>query len=498
MSFRSLSKHGSTAYCARLKLLIAMIATTSALALSFWSGPVVAQVGGGGVGGGGVGGGGAGGVGGIGGVGNNNNLGFNQFRVVGGVSIRPDGVLQAATIEEQNQALADLRARMIGPQGELKQPANRRLISLKTLKKIVLSSIAEKKPLPEEVLFLGGLTRIENVFVYPERQDIVLSGPAEPWQIGSNGAVVGSKSGRPVLYLDDLLCAFRTVLDARKTGISVSIEPTKEGVVRLNQLLKRSGPSVSLNPKALEPAMVAAFGPQQIKLDGLPPDSHMARVILAADFRMKLYGMNLAQAPVAGLPSYLEMASKQANLSHLQSRWWMACDYSAIEHSQDRMAWKISGPGIKTLTEAEQISADGSYKQTGKMDQQAKKWAELFTKKLDELATKDTVFGDLRNVMDMCIVAALIESQELQALSHCDLSGFMGETANVELTKFEVPKSIDPQCSFLQTVKGWIVTASGGVMVDSWETVSHLKANDAVASALDSGAKWEKADRIWQ
>ena len=132
------------------------------------------------------------------------------------------------------------------------------------------------------------------------------------------------------------------------------------------------------------------------------------------------------------------------------------------------------------------------------MDQQAKKWADLFTKKLDELATKDTVFGDLRNVMDMCIVAALIESQELQALSHCDLSGLMGETANVELTKFEVPKSIDPQCSFLQTVKGWIVTASGGVMVDSWETVSHLKANNAVADALESGATWKKDDRIWQ
>ena len=492
MCFRSLSMHGSTAYCARLKLSMAMIAVSAALSLSFWSAPVLGQVGGGGVGGGGVGGGG------IGGGGNNNNGNFNLNRVVGGVSIRPDGVLQTATAEEQNTALADLRSRLIGPQGELKHPTDRRLVSLKNLKKIVLSSIAENKPLPEEVLFLGGLTRIENIFVYPERQDIVLSGPAEPWKIGTNGTVVGGKSGRPVLYFDDLLCAFKTVLDARKTGISVSIEPTKEGVVRLEQLLKQSGKSVSANPRVLEPAMVEAFGPQQIKLDGLPADSHMARVILAADFRMKLYGMNLAKAPVAGLPSYLEMVSQQANLTQLQSRWWMACDYSAIEHSQDRMAWKISGPGIKTLTEAEQVSADGSFKQSGKMDRLAKKWADLFTKKLDELATKDTVFGDLRNVMDMCIVAALIESQELQSLSHCDLSGLMGESGKVELAKFEVPTAIDPQCSFIKTVQGWVVTASGGVMVDSWETVSHLKANDAVAGALELGATWKKDDRIWQ
>ena len=479
MVFRSLSKHGSMAYCARLKLSIGLIVAAGTLG---FCAHVSAQGGNGNNGGG-----------------NNNNNGFGfTTRVVGGVTIRPDGVLQAATEQEQTQALADLRARLVGPKGELNQATDRRLISLKNLKKVVLASIEQNQPLPEEVLYLGGLTRVENVFVYPEREDIVLSGPAEPWKIGVNGTVVGAKSGRPVLYLDDLLCAFRTVQDARKSGISVSIEPTKEGVMKLEQLLKRSLQSYSNNPKALEPKMVEAFGPQQIKLDGLPADSHMARVILAADYRMKLYGMNLAKAPVAGLPSYIEMVSQQSNVGQLQSRWWMACDYSAIEHSKDRMAWKISGQGIKTLTEEEQVAADGSFKQSGKADRVAKKWADLFTKKLDELATKDTVFGDLRNVMDMCIVAALIESQDLQSLSHCDLTGLMGKTANIELAKFEVPASIDPQCSFIQTVQGWVVSASGGVMVDSWQIVSQLKANDAVASALSSGATWNKADSVWQ
>ncbi len=488
MRFRSLSMHGSLAYCARLKLSIRMVLAIGAITFNPWM--VQAQIGGG-AGGGGVGGVGGGG---IGGIGNNNAI----FRVVGGVSIRPDGVLQSASQDEQNLALADLRARMIGPQGELNQPANRRLISLRNLQKVVLASVEQNQPLSEEVLFLGGMTRIENILVYPERQDIVLAGPSEPWKVGADGSVVGAKSGRPVLNLDDLLCAFRTVFSARKTGISVSIEPTEEGTMKLERLLKQAGRMANSNPKLLEPSLIAAFGPQQIKLDGVPADSHMARVILAADYKMKLYGMNLAKAPVANLPSYLEMVSQQGNLTQLQSRWWMACDYSAIEHSKDRMAWKITGPGIKTLTEREQVSVDGSFKQTGKADPVAKKWADLFTKKIDELATKDTVFGDLRNVMDMCIVAALIESQDLQALSRCDLSSLMGDSAKVALAKFQVPSAIDPQCSFIQTVKGWVVTASGGVMVDSWEIASHVKANDAVAGALESGTTWVHADRIWQ
>jgi hypothetical protein len=244
--------------------------------------------------------------------------------------------------------------------------------------------------------------------------------------------------------------------------------------------------------------MKEAFGPQQIKLEGLAADSHMARVILAADYRMKLYGMNLAKAPVQGLPSYIEMISNQSAVSQLQSRWWMACDYSAIEHSADRKAWKITGPGIKTLTEQEQIAADGTYKQTGKADKQAKRWAENFTKKMDELAVADPVFGELRNVMDLCLVAAIIESQDLQSLANCDLAAIVGDSSRIELPKCDVAKSLDPQCSFIQTVQGWVVTASGGVLVDSWQTASVTKVNDSVAAGMDAASNWTNEDRVWQ
>ncbi|MEQ1824795.1 MAG: DUF1598 domain-containing protein [Pirellula sp.] len=473
MRLRSLSLHGSALDCARRKLSICMMAIVAILSFGAVS-TVCGQAGGGGVGGIGV------------------------IRVVGGVSITPDGVLRNASIEDHTQALNEMRSKLIGAQGELAQPTNTRLISLKTLQKVILQSIEQKKPLPEEVLYLGGLTRVENIFVYPERQDIVLSGPAEPWKVGENGSIVGAKSGRPVVYLEDLLGALATVHRARTEGISVSIEPTPEGVRKLEQLLKQVRLNANMNPKSFEPAMTQAFGPQQVKLTGLSPDSHMAQVILAADYRMKLYGMNLAKAPVKGLPSYIEMISNQSGTSQLQSRWWMECDYSAIEHSADRLAWRISGPGIKTSTEQDQITSDGSFKQTGKVDKLARKWADLFTSKLDELAIKDPVFGELRNVMDLCIVSAVIESQNLQSLAQCDLTAILGDKSKIELAKFDVAKSLDPQCSFIKTVQGWVVSASGGVLVNSWEVASKVKMNDAITTTHASGAKWHNDDRIWQ
>lgn len=424
---------------------------------------------------------------------------FNNGRlgVVGGVRVDADGVLRNATVEEQNGFLMQMRDQVAEAKGDLAKPTDLRMISLKKIQALVLDAVRNQTSLPEEVLYLGGLTRVEYVFVYPERQDIVIAGPSEPWQVGPAGSVVGKVSGRPLVYLDDLLTAFRYVSNARNGGISVSIEPTEQGVVQLNQLLRNIGSNP--NPQVLGPMVAEAFGPQQIKLQGVPADSHMARVILTADYRMKLYGMNLAQAPVDGLPSYLQMIrSRSSAAAGIQSRWWMACDYDSIAHSQDRLAWRVSGPGIKTLTEQEVYDASGAAKQTGKIDAAAKKWADLFTKKMDVLATKDTVFGDLRNVMDLCVVAALIESQNLQSQAGCDLSAILGDAATIETTKFDVPKSLDPQVSFLQSVQGLMVAASGGVMIESWSVATNTKESESVVSAHQRGAAWTNSDSWYQ
>ena len=429
----------------------------------------------------------------------NVNAQFNAFNGgsgVGGVLIDAEGVLRTLAPEEESKNLEQLRQTMAGAQGDLAKKTDLRLISLKGIQQILVDSQKNGQAIPEEVHCLGGLTRIDYVLVYPERQDIVLAGPAEPWTIGPQGSVVGKVSGNPIVNLDDLVTAFRYVSQARNGGVSVSIEPTEQGVRQFNQALRNLGSNAS--PQTA-PVLAKAFGPQQIKLSGIPADSHMARVILAADYRMKLYGMNLAKAPVAGLPSYIEMIQNKANAStQLQNRFWMACDYDAITQSKDRLAWKISGQRIKTLTEQDAFDAQGASKQTGKVEPVAKKWADNFTKKLAELSVKDTVFGELRNVMDLCVVAALIESQNMQSQAACDLSSLLGESANISTVKFDIPQSLDPQVNFLQTVQGYIVSASGGVMIESWHIASNTKENDAVSQTRTAGIQWKSGNSWYQ
>lgn len=417
-------------------------------------------------------------------------FGFNNFRgVVGGVSIDAEGVVRDAQLADQDAALRALRDMYKGAPKEMAKASSMRMVSLKGLQKEIAKAHAEGKQPAEDVLFMGGLTRIEYVFIYPELNDIVLAGPAENWIVSKSGSVVGQASGRPVLYLDDLLTAFRSVGAAQREAVSVSIDPTPEGIARLEALQKTVG--ARFNP-GMESQFRDAFGPQMVRLTGVPSDSHMARVLLAADYQMKRYGMDLAEAPVKGLPSYLDMIRNTNGVP--QSRWWMACDYSAVEHTKDSLAWRISGPGIKTMTEEEFIDNQGQRKGKGKVDGKAQKWADVFTSKLDELATKDSVFGELRNVMDLCVIAALVESKNLEQQAGCDLSVVRGKSEGFELAKLGTPKSLPAQCSFLKTSNGWIISTSGGVMVDSWSVVEKTKINDSLeevrSKASHSSGRW--------
>jgi hypothetical protein len=135
---------------------------------------------------------------------------------------------------------------------------------------------------------------------------------------------VGITTGRPVLLLDDLLVALRSVEQARHGGISVSIDPTEEGIRRLRELLS-SQTAKSVSP-ALELAAKQAYGPQHVSITGVPGDSHFARVLLAADYRMKRIAMKLDATPIKALPSYLDLisnqrASLQLSAAGRKSRW---------------------------------------------------------------------------------------------------------------------------------------------------------------------------------
>jgi hypothetical protein len=412
---------------------------------------------------------------------------------VGGISIDPAGVVGEPLNQAKVLLLNELRKTVKNATPEMNIPTEIRKVSLKGLLAAVEDAHRNNLgQLPEEVKYLAGLQRIEYVLVYPEANDIVLAGPGEGWVIDEDAEVVGITTGRPVLRFDDLLVAFRTVEKARTHGISVSIDPTQEGLQNLQRVLDQVA-KTKTNPRAAEAKMREAFGNQNVTFSGVPPTSHFARILVAADYRMKRIAMELSPSPVRRLPSYVSLLSR-SNEPRANPRWWLACNYEPVAKSEDGLVWKIRGQGVKTMTEDEVINETGERKAIGKTSKSAAKWAELMTKNYEELSGEDKVFAKLRNLMDMCVVAAIIERHELRDKAGCDLSILYDSQSEIEFEHWNAAKTIAPQFSFVKSRKGTIVTASGGIQVESWDVAENTetigKLGTVRVAAKSASTRW--------
>ena len=172
----------------------------------------------------------------------------------------------------------------------------------------------------------------------------------------------------------------------------------------------------------------------------------------------------------------------------------MECQYDALGHSEDGLAWRLSGPGVKTLTEDGYIAAGGERRATGKTNRLAEKWAESMSGQFEKLAAADPVFAELRNAMDLAVVAALIARENMLSRVELDLP-LMVDAERLKLPAYHAAKTVPTQCSFVKLTSSWLVTASGGVQVDSWGVVENRQVaadlSSVRASSLkDAGNAW--------
>ena len=401
--------------------------------------------------------------------------GFNN-RSVGGVAIDAEGVVAAPTVQDQRELEQLRQTTALNVPAALEEFAELRAVSLKQIEATLARCAKEMKPLPEEVQYLAGLQRVQYVFIYPERQDIVLAGPAEGWKLDALGNVIGATTNRPVLLLDDLMTALRTGESSRTDPITCSIDPTPEGLKRLealNRRLKTMG-----NREETLRLIEETLGPQVVSVTGVPTHSHFARTMVAADFRMKRLAMNFEPAPVDGMPSFLEMlASSRRGLQNAMPRWWMAPNYEPLAKTADGLAWELRGPGVKCLTAESFLSDSGEKQASDKANPIAEKWAATMTEKFEELSTHDSAFGQLRNVMDMAVVAALISKEGLLDVAKLEIPRLMGEQ---DLQRFPVPKQAASVASAIKQGNQWIISTSGGVEMLPWHIASEAETVEAV------------------
>jgi hypothetical protein len=414
-------------------------------------------------------------------------------RAVGGISIDAHGSLQNATLDATGE-LQRLRAERLQPvPGELKQAVALRKVSLRGLEAALVKTLAAGEPLADEMRYLAGLQQIQYVLVYPEQHDVVLVGPGEGWKVDSRGNLIGLGSNRPVMLLDDLLVALRTARQAAQGGISCSIDPTPEGLQRLRAYVSKL--HTIGEPQTTVANICETLGPQKITLQNVPGTTHFARVMVAADYRMKRLAMGFEPAPIRGLPSYMNMVSAgRAGMNNLLPRWWLAPHYAPLLKSPDGLAWELRGAAVKALAEEDFLAANGTREHTGKANPMAQRWANQMTAHFEELSRAEPIFGQLRNCMELAIVAALITKEQMLERAGCNLPVMM-DSGRVELDQFAAPEQVATQASVVRKGRNWVISASGGVQIHSWGVAEKTQLADAPAEVRAQAAP--KGDAWW-
>lgn len=391
---------------------------------------------------------------------------FLNTRSVGGVIVDAQGMLAKASpneIEELRRLQAEVTSSI--PR-EMANKVPLRKISLTQISRLLQEAVEAGRPVPSEVLCLGGLQDIHYVIGDPEQRDIFLVGPAEAWKSSPGGILVGATSGRAVMLLDDLIVALRSLSRPQPEVISCSINPRAETLPALQQFTRRMPRNMPAEAVAQEIERI--LGPQEVTVTGVPANSHYARVLVATDFRMKRIGLGLDRAPVADLPPFTVFVRAQA--AGMMPRWWLVPEVPQLSHDPDGLVWELPPLKVNTITETQFIATRQQGVKASANVPGAERWAQVMTDKYEELAKADPIFDQLRNCMELAVAAAIIVSHKLPERTGADISFLMGQEG---LQPAQVqPVRYVPTESVIVPAGRSAIVASGGVEINPWKIVA--------------------------
>jgi hypothetical protein len=396
-----------------------------------------------------------------------------------GVIVDAEGVLRKTPREDAQRWLARFRTAQAErpPSGDVRQASPLRKISLPRLERLVQLRQAAGLPLDESMLVLAGLERIQYVLIYPETGDLVLAGPAGDWNFNSEGRVVSATTGRPVVRLDDLITIWRHATGpSSKVAMGCSITPLEENLAAAKAFLDESQQKplkAGGSGKWLEEVR-GRLGRQRVDVFGIDPTSGAARVLVEADYHMKLIGLGLEES-VLGVPNYLELVSLQQQGAPPIDvlRWWFTMKYDALEASPERNAFAIRGQAVQLQSENEMLNDRGQRIHTHQAEPLNREFAARFTEHFARLAERYPVYSELQNLFDLALVGALIESEGL-----ADQVGwhrtYFGVDGPCRVAQGTAPQMVETVANHRMLAGRKVIAAvSGGVHADPVRFVRH-------------------------
>jgi hypothetical protein len=372
-----------------------------------------------------------------------------------GVDISAEGLLSVRKTADDPKLLAVKKAALDKARKQAKAAGNKpqlTYISLPRLFAEAKATLDAGKELPDHLRYMGGITKLRYIFVFPEEKDLVIAGDAEPYNAANPDRPIGLLSNRPVLRLDDLVTVLRTVGPGNlKNSIGCSIDPP-EGAMKIvtDAIADPANRKLSKEKKAT--AIAEAVGPQTVRYIDVAAETRVAFVCVEADYLLKRMAMGIDPTP-AGIVLQHQNDKLQVN------RLWLPPNFEPLVVSEDGRAYEIRGQSLQLHARGDQFEDVPATAGTAG-------YAKNFTNKFPQIAAAVPAFADLWNITDLALLAALIGQDRLHVKAGWKLDWVLSEKG-YPVAKVPVIRTADTVAHY--RTGAYIV---GGVELDFADQIS--------------------------
>ena len=184
-------------------------------------------------------------------------------------------------------------------------------------------------------------------------------------------------------------------------------------------------------------------------------------------------------------------ASLLKNAPNTMQRWWFSPEYECIKVTEDRLALQLFGDGVRLLTEDYQLTKDGRLEAIDKSTEEEKEkrvrkkaktpselFSQAFTKKYEKIAEASPVFAQLRNAVDLLVIATYFKKESIFEKANWKPTLLLDEEAMpVEI----MPAIKKAPCAANAFWKGsrLLAPAGGGVSIKPSLAFEKVKADDS-------------------
>ena len=126
---------------------------------------------------------------------------------------------------------------------------------------------------------------------------------------------------------------------------------------------------------------------------------------------------------------------------------------------------ELVGRGVKLVGQAEMVSASGERAETGRGDLASKAFTSTFTNEYETLAKNSPVYAQLRNLIDLSVVAAFIQRNEWYDKSGWSME-FFGDESQYAIQTYTAPTKVETAVNAIWKGNTLMTPIGGGVKIE--------------------------------